>query len=108
MAILDVRGRMVIEALDDQPLPQAVRALVRRGTTRILVNLEHVPVVDTTGLCDVVEAYVAAQRQGAELKLLRPTPHVRHVLDVTRLSTVLDICESEADALARYAVEGAR
>jgi anti-anti-sigma factor len=100
--ILDVDGRMTIEAEHDRPLTVKVRRLLQEGQRRILLNLKGVPYLDTTGLCDIVEAYVATRRQGGSLKLLQPTPHVRAVLDTTRLLTILEAYDSESDAIASF------
>ena len=63
--VLDLNGRMTIESVNDRPLTLKVRRLLQAGQRRILLNLKGVPYLDTTGLCDIVEAYVAARRQGA-------------------------------------------
>lgn len=102
VTILDVRGRMTIEALKDMAIAERVRSLLQEGRTRILLNLEGVPYVDTMGLCNIVEAYVTTQRQGGSLKLLRVTPHVRQLLVITKLLTVFEAYESEAEALASF------
>ena len=88
--VLDVDGRMTIETVNDRPLTVKVRRLLQEGQRQILLNLTSVPYLDTTGLCDIVEAYVAARRQGGCLKLLHLTAHVRAVLATTRLLTILE------------------
>lgn len=102
VTILDVRGKMTIEALGDLVLAERVRSVLEEGRMRILLNLEAVSYVDTIGLCNLVEAYLTARRQGGALKLLRLTPHVRELLAVTRLLTVFEACDSEADAVASF------
>ena len=93
---------MIIEVLKDMPLTEKVRSLLQEGRTQILLNLEGVTYVDTTGLCNIVEAYVATNRRGGALKLMRLTPRVRKVLMVTKLLTVFEAYESEAEALASF------
>ena len=56
VTILDVRGRMTIEDLKDMLLADRVRQLLQRGRNWIVLNLEGVPYVDTSGLCNIVEA----------------------------------------------------
>ena len=106
VTVLDVRGRMTIESVGDMLLADTVRQQLDKGRTQILLNLEGVPYVDTTGLCNIVEAYVTTTRRGGFLKLLNPAGHVREVLTVTRLSTVLEIFLSEADAVASFSAGG--
>ncbi len=100
--ILDVQGRMNIEVLGDLLLANKVRELLQQGHKQILLNLGGVPSMDTTGLCNLVEAYLAAIRRDASLKLLHLTPHVRKLLLITRLLTIFDAYESEPDAIARF------
>ena len=100
--VLDLNGRMTIESVLDKPVTLKVRRLLEAGQRRILLNLKGVPYLDTTGLCDIVEAYVATRRQGAALKLLYPTAHVRAVLTTTRLLTIIEAYDSESNAIASF------
>ena len=102
VTVLDVAGRMTIETVGDMPLLARVRRLLQGGRTHIVVNLAGVPYVDTTGIADLVEAYVATSRQCGSLKFLHLTPHVRAVLTMTRLLTILEVYEAEADAVASF------
>jgi len=102
VTVLDVAGRMTIETVGDMPLLARVRRLLQGGRTHVVLNLAGVPYVDTTGIADLVEAYVATKRQGGSLKLLHLTPHVRAVLTMTRLLTILEVYEAEADAVASF------
>jgi anti-sigma B factor antagonist len=102
VTVLDVDGRMTIETVGDMPLLATVRRLLQAGRTRVVLNLAGVPYVDTTGIADLVEAYVATKRQGGVLKLLHLTPRVRTVLTMTRLLTILEAYEVEADAVASF------
>ena len=100
--ILDVRGRMTTEVLPDMVLADKVRQLLQRGRNQIVLNLEGVPYVDTSGLCNIVEAYITTKRQNGSLKLLRLTAHVRELLMTTRLLTIFEAYESEAAAVASF------
>jgi len=100
--ILGVRGPMTIEVLTDMLLAEKVRRRLQEGHKQILLNLEGVSYVDTTGLCHVVEAYVTTKRQGGSLKLLHLTRYVRELLVITTLLTVFEAYDSEADAVASF------
>jgi anti-sigma B factor antagonist len=47
------------------------------------------------------------QRKGGQLKLCEVGPEVQDVFDSTKLSRILDICQSEADGLAAFATADA-
>ena len=102
VSILVVRGRMTVDDQGDVLVVDRVRQLSRDGQKHILVDLAAVPYVDTTGLRDIVEAYITSRRQGGHVKLLNPTPRVRHLLVITRLLTVIEAFDSEADAIASF------
>ena len=102
VTILDVQGRMTIEDLKGMLLADRVRQLLQQGRDRIVLNLQGVPYTDTSGLCNIVEAYITSKRQGGSLKLLHLTAHVRELLVITRLLTIFDAYDSEAAAVASF------
>ena len=102
VSILVVHGRMTVDDMGELLVVDNVRQLLRDGRTHVLVDLADVPYVDTTGLRDIVEAYITSRRQGGSVKLLNPTPRIRHLLVITRLLTVIEAFDSEADAVASF------
>ena len=99
--LLDVHGRMTIE-MGRTVLAEKVRELLQQGHKQILVNGADIPQVDTSGLCDLVEAYLAVARREGSLKLACLAPRVRKVLEITRLLTIIEAYPSEPEALASF------
>jgi anti-anti-sigma factor len=102
VVILDIEGRMTVEASRDVSVADLVRELLRNGRRHFLVNLEGVSSLDTTGLRDIVEAYITTTRQDGSLKLMHLPSKVREVLAITRLLSVLESFDTEADAVASF------
>ena len=102
VTILAVEGRMTVDASQDERVADKVRALLRQGRKQIVLDLAGVSHIDSSGLCDIVMAYTTTIRRDGSLKLLNPTPRVRDLLRITKLRTVLDAYDSEADALASF------
>ena len=103
VTILDIEGQMTIEFESlDRPVPATVRHLLGDGRKQFLLNLARVRHLDTRGLVEIMEAYLTTTRQGGTLKLEHLSPHVRELLRITRLSTVLEVFDSEAGALASF------
>ena len=102
VTILTVEGRMAVDASHGERLADRVRGLLKRGCKQIVLDLAGVSHIDSTGLCDIVTAYTTTIRRDGSLKLLNPTPRVRDLLRITKLRTVLDAYDSEADALASF------
>ena len=95
-------GGHISASSPERLLAVTIRRLLQRDQKRILVNMQDVPYIDSTGLAEIVEAYHAAIRRGGAFKLAHLTPHVRELLTVTMLLTVFEVFESEADALASF------
>jgi anti-sigma B factor antagonist len=101
VTILDLAGR-VITGQGQEVLAAELRRLVDGGTRKLLVNLERVAQLDSSGISSLVRAFVTLGRSGGSLKLLRPQGRVRDVLEMTRLLTAMAAFDDEAAALASF------
>lgn len=101
VTVLDLNGRITLGEGSVQ-LRDAIRDLISKGQTRILLNLGDVNYIDSSGLGELVSAYTTARNQGATLKLLRLTKKVHDLLQLTKLYTVFDISDDEASAIASF------
>jgi len=102
VTILDIDGRMTINA-PDQLIRDTVRGLLDDGCRDLLLNLQRVPYIDSTGLANIIESYTTTLRRGGALKLLHVAPAVQQLLAVTMLLPVFELFDSEPDALASFA-----
>ena len=101
VVILDLHGKILIGEGDDA-LREAVTKLADAGKTKILLNLADVPYVDSAGLGEIVRTYTTVSRKGGKLKLLNLTKKIQDLLSITKLLTVFETFESEADALGSF------
>jgi anti-sigma B factor antagonist len=58
--------------------------------------------IDSSGLGELVSAFTTAKNQQAEVKLLKLTKKVHDLLQLTKLYTVFDIKDDEAEAIASF------
>lgn len=75
--------------LDPVGAPRAGRELARalgRGAEAIVVHLDEITFIDSTGLRTLVAAADAADRRGIDLKLLPGAPEVMAVIEAASLS----------------------
>ena len=101
VTVLDLNGRITLGEGSVQ-LRDAIRDLISKGQTRVLLNLADVNYIDSSGLGELVSAYTTAKNQGATLKLLNLTKKVHDLLQLTKLYTVFDVSEDEASAIASF------
>ena len=101
VAILDLKGRINLGEGSVQ-VRDAIRGLVGKGKKSILLNLGDVNYIDSSGLGELVGAYISAKNQGADLKLLKLSQKVHDLLQLTKLYTVFDVYDDETSAIASF------
>ena len=83
-------------------LRNAIRGLVEQGKKKILLNLGGVKNVDSSGIGELIANFTTVRREGGQLKLLNLTEKIQNLLVITKLLTVFDAYDSEADALNSF------
>ena len=101
MTVLDLKGKMTLGE-GDELLKDKINSLLAAGKKKLLLNLEGVPYIDSAGLGEVVRTYTTVSRQGGSLKLLNLTKRIEDLLSITKLLTVFDTFDSEAEAVKSY------
>jgi anti-sigma B factor antagonist len=99
--ILDLKGKITLGE-GDEALKDKINSLILQGKKKILLNLEAVPYIDSAGLGEIVRTYTTVTRQGGQLRLSNLTKRITDLLVITKLTTVFDTFENEADALKSY------
>jgi anti-sigma B factor antagonist len=102
VSILDLKGKITIGSGDVQ-LRETINKLVEDGKKHILINMQEVTTIDSSGIGELVGCYTSVTNKGGKLKLLHLPPKISDVLTVTQLITVFDVYESESEAIASYA-----
>jgi anti-sigma B factor antagonist len=101
VVVLDLKGRITMGE-GDELLKDKVNSLVNQGHKKIVLNLGDVPYIDSAGLGEIVRTYTTVSRQGGSLKLLNLTKRIKDLLSITKLLTVFETFDSEADAVRSF------
>ncbi|HEV2884331.1 MAG TPA: STAS domain-containing protein [Pyrinomonadaceae bacterium] len=101
VTILDMDGsvRMGEGAIS---LRNSIRGLVDQGKKKILLNLGSVKNIDSSGIGELIANYTTVSRGGGQLKLLNLTDKIQNLLVITKLLTVFDSYDNEAEALNSF------
>lgn len=102
VTILDLSGKITIGEGSVQ-LREAVRSLLDQGKKKILLNLGDVSYVDSSGIGELVSSYTTTNNTGGQLKLLNLTKKIKDLLMITKLLTVFQTYDNEAEAVASFA-----
>ena len=99
--VLDLKGKIALGD-GDELLKDKVNSLLNQGRRQLVLNLADVPYVDSAGLGAIVATYTTVSRQGGSLKLANLTKRITDLLAITKLLTVFETYESEADAVRSF------
>ncbi len=101
VTVLELSGQLTIGGGSDI-LNEKLQKLIAAGRPNLLLDCSQVSRIDSQGISTLVRALISATKRGGKLKLLKPSPKVRQVLDITRLQTVIESFDDEAKAFASF------
>ena len=101
VVVLDLKGKITLGE-GDELLKDKVNSLVNQGHKKIVLNLAGVPYIDSAGLGEIVRTYTTVSRQGGSMKLLNLTKRITDLLAITKLLTVFETFDVEADAVKSF------
>jgi anti-sigma B factor antagonist len=102
VVIVDVSGKITLGDGGTAALKDKVRSLVHQGHKKLLLNLGDVSYVDSAGLGEIVQSYATVNKNGGTLKLLNMTKRIKDLLSITKLLTVFETYDSEAEAVTSF------
>lgn len=101
VTILDLKGRITLGS-GDIALREAVRGALDEGAKKILINMEGVTTIDSSGVGELVSSYSTTTNRGAKLKLTNLPAKVNDILFITQLITVFDVYDNEDEAIQSF------
>jgi anti-sigma B factor antagonist len=101
VTVLDMHGKIMLGE-GSVVVRDSVRDVLAKGSNLILLNLADINYIDSSGIGELVSALTAVKGAGGQLKLLQLTKKVKDLLQITKLYTVFDIYDDEAEAIASY------
>ena len=101
VVVVDLFGQLRLGE-DTSRLRQVVQQLLAEGYKKLLLNMENVLHVDSSGIGELMGCYTTVKNQGGELKLLHLHKNVRNLLEITRLYSIFDTHEDLMTAVGSY------
>lgn len=101
VTVLDMDGNIRIGD-STVALKEAIRGLLAEGKNQILLNLARVAYIDSLGLGELISIHITLKKNGGQIKLLHLTQRLRELMTITKLLTVFDVYEDEAEALDSF------
>jgi len=101
ITVLDLKGKMTLGE-GDELLKDKINSMLTAGKKKLVLNLEGVPYIDSAGLGEIVRTFTTVSRQGGSLKLLNLTKRIEDLLAITKLLTVFETFDTEAEAIKSF------
>lgn len=101
ITLLDLKGRLVVGEPSVR-LREKLTEETAQGIRRVVLNLEHVEYIDSTGLGSMVICFTTLQKAGGAMKLMKLNRRNVELLILTKLSTVFEVFGEEQDAINSF------
>jgi anti-sigma B factor antagonist len=99
--IIKLQGKLALGAPIDK-LNATLRDLLTAGDTCFLLDLEEVPMIDSSGIGLLVRYLTAAKQHGGSLKLLNPSKFALQTLKLVRVLNLFQVFEDLKQAVASF------
>ncbi len=101
VTVVALDGRIVLGE-ESNALREKIKSMVAEAKKKIVLNMDGVTFIDSAGLGTLVAAHHSAKAQGASLRLCHLGTKFQEVLQITKLMTIFDVYNTEAEAVASF------
>jgi anti-sigma B factor antagonist len=102
VTVIKVTGDITLNQGGDVLLKDKVQSLLQQGQRKLVLDLGNVSYVDSAGLGQLVQIHATTKSKGGSLRLANVTRRLKDLLVVTKLVTVFDSYDSEAEAVGSF------
>lgn len=99
VAIIDIQDEK-FEYPKTQVLKNYVMRLIQDGHHHLVLNLSSVNILDSFGIAVFISILKYCKKENGNLTMYGLNDQVMHLMELTRMDRVLDIWETEGQALA--------
>ncbi len=88
-----------IDVYTSPKVKEALNDLIQKGNNNIIVNLEGVSYIDSTGLGVLIGALKRVKENNGDIKLVCTNLQIKKIFDITGLVKIFELYDSEELAL---------
>ncbi|HEX4232169.1 MAG TPA: STAS domain-containing protein [Bryobacteraceae bacterium] len=100
--VIDAAGRITLGE-GASVFRDMLRDLAAKGDKKILLNLGEVSYIDSSGIGEMVSGFTTLTNHGGQLKLMGLSKRIKDLLQITKLYTVFEVFDDEADGIRSFA-----
>ncbi len=100
VAILQLDGQLNLTSAST--LKEASKEVLANDTKKMVLNLEKVDFINSSGLGALVSILKDVRNARASMKISNLAPYVKEIFDITQLSNIFEIFTDENKAVASF------
>jgi anti-sigma B factor antagonist len=101
VTVIDAAGRITLGE-GASAFRDLIRDLAAKGDKKLLLNLSEVSYIDSSGIGELVSGFTTVTNHGGSLKLVGLSKRVKDLLQITKLYTVFETFDDEAQAVRSF------
>ncbi len=101
VTVIDAAGRITLGE-GASAFRELIRDLSTKGDKKLLLNLSEVSYIDSSGIGELVSGFTTVTNHGGSLKLVGLSKRVKDLLQITKLYTVFEAFDDEAEAVRSF------
>ena len=99
--IIKLRGKLNLGPSLDRT-NETIKDLLNAGESRFLLDLQEVPMIDSSGIGLLVRYLTAAKQRGGSLKLLNPSKFALQTLKLVRVLNLFEVFADQQLAVSSF------
>jgi anti-sigma B factor antagonist len=101
IAVIELRGSLVGDG-DTDKLREVVSDFIEQGNKFLVVNLQKVNYVNSTGIGALIAAHTSYAKNGGQVRIVGIQNNVQNLLVITKLIDVFEVNENLDDAIGSF------
>lgn len=100
VTVLELDGQLALEG--NAQFRKRATAALEAGNRKLIVNLAQVKYMDSSGLGELIACYTNLREVKGRVTLLNVNHRLKHLLEITKLTKVFELFDSEPAAVASF------
>ncbi len=101
VASIDIRGKL-FKGQGGHQLQILTDKVLTAGTTKVILNLTEVPLIDSMGIGEIVRAFKRVEEAGGKFKIVGMTERVFGTMKMTQLLDLIESHKTEEEAVESF------